>query len=52
MNDIIEDLNESLIHVQYLLANHNCSFIDVSSLKALEKLLSLNIDKLKKMHSS
>lgn len=49
MNEIIEGFQSALIHVQYLLANHELSFTDISTLKALEKDLSKNIDKLKKL---
>ena len=45
----IKGLNECLVHVQYLLANENLSFIDKSSLKPMERTLSASIDGLTKL---
>lgn len=49
---IVKELNESLIHIDYLFANENLSFIDRSSLSALRKELVVKIDRIKSLYES
>ncbi|WP_119054942.1 hypothetical protein [Acinetobacter colistiniresistens] len=49
---IVKDLNESLIHIDYLFANENLSFVDRSSLSALRKELAKQIDKIRSLYES
>lgn len=52
LEKIAQGLNKSLVHVQYLLANHHDSFIDQSSLRALQAEIQAEIDSLKRLYES
>lgn len=52
LNEILQGLNKAQVHTQYLLANSHESFIDRSSLRALQNDLQVEIDKLKKLLQS
>lgn len=49
---IVKELNDSLIHIDYLFANQNISFIDRSSLSELRKELVGKIDRIKTLYES
>ena len=49
---IVNELNDSLIHIDYLFANENLSFIDRSSLAELRKELVGKIDRIKTLYES
>lgn len=46
---VLNDLNESLFHVEYLLANPTISFIDDSTLRPLKRTLSKSITSISKL---
>lgn len=46
---VINDLNECLFHVEYLLANRSISFIDESTLRPFKRTLSQSISSLSKL---
>lgn len=50
--NIVTDLNKSLIHIDYLLANQELSSIDRSSLSALRKDLASNVDSIKSLYET
>ncbi|ENX15451.1 hypothetical protein F895_01997 [Acinetobacter sp. CIP 64.2] len=52
LEDIVQGFNKALVHVQYLLANHHESFIDKSSLRALQNDLQVQIHKLEKLYKT
>ena len=52
LEKIVQGLNKSLVHVQYLLANHHDSFIDQSSLRALQAEIQAETDNLKSLYES
>lgn len=52
LEKIVQGLNKSLAHIQYLLANHHESFIDQSSLRALQAEIQVQIDELKRLYDS
>lgn len=52
LEKIVQGLNKSLGHIQYLLANHHDSFIDQSSLRALQAEIQAQIDELKRLYDS
>lgn len=52
LNEILKGLNKAQVHTQYLLANSHESFIDRSSLRALQNDLQVEIDKLKTLCQS
>lgn len=52
LEKIVQGLNKSLAHIQYLLANHHESFIDQSSLRALQAEIQFQIDELKSLYES
>lgn len=49
---VLKDLNESLFHVEYLLANPAISFIDDSTLRPLKRTLSKSITSISKLVDS
>lgn len=49
---IVNELNDSLIHIDYLFANEEISFIDRSSLSELRKELVGKIDRIKTLYES
>jgi len=49
---IVKDLNESLVHIDYLFANEELSFIDRSSLSELRKELVAKIDRIKSLYET
>ncbi|MEX8081103.1 hypothetical protein AB7B55_14795 [Acinetobacter nosocomialis] len=49
LNEILQGLNKAQANTQYLLANSHNSFIDRSSLRALQNDLQVEIDKLEKL---
>ncbi|NAR54600.1 hypothetical protein GPS59_11460 [Acinetobacter haemolyticus] len=52
LESIVKELNDSLIHIDYLFANENLSFIDRSSLSELRKELVGKIDRIKSLYES
>jgi flagellin-like hook-associated protein FlgL len=52
LEKIVQGLNKSLVHIQYLLANYHDSFIDQSSLRALQAEIQAQIDELKSLYDS
>lgn len=49
---IVKELNDSLIHIDYLFANEELSSIDRSSLSELRKELVGKIDRIKTLYES
>lgn len=49
---IVKELNDSLIHIDYLFANETLSFIDRSTLSQLRKELVGKIDRIKTLYES
>ena len=52
LEKIVQGLNKSLAHIQYLLANHHELSIDQSSLRALQAEIQFQIDELKRLYDS
>jgi hypothetical protein len=52
LEKIAQGLDKSLVHIQYLLANHHESFTDRSSLSALQADIQAEIDNLKSLYES
>jgi len=52
LEKIVQGLNKSLVHLQYLLANYHDSFIDQSSLRALQAEIQAEIDNIKSLYES